>query len=141
MVVIPSKMGQLNRRALLNCLQRAGSASRAELAKSLALSQPTVGRIADELIRLGIIEERSGSADEAPRHGTRAKAGRPGRVLSLNRSEPRFLGIHLDVSETRFSLMPVYPQGQDQWDLVLPTPGNHDEWARRLCESSQPDFT
>jgi predicted NBD/HSP70 family sugar kinase len=96
-----------------------------------------VGRIADELIRLGIIEEMSGSADEAPRHGTRAKAGRPGRVLSLNRSEPRFLGIHLDVSETRFSLMPVFPRRQDQWDLVLPTPGNHEEWARLLCEADR----
>jgi len=48
-------MGRLNRRALLMCLQQLGAASRADLAKALKLSQPTSGRIVDELIRQGLI--------------------------------------------------------------------------------------
>jgi len=129
MVVIPTKMGQLNRRALLTCLQQVGAASRADLAKSLELSQPTVGKIADELIQFGIVDEACEPAKETPRSPLRSKAGRPGRVLSLNRSTPRFLGIHLDVRETRFSLMPIHPRPVDRWDLVLPTARNHRDWT------------
>jgi len=133
---VPSKIGQLNRLALLNRLQQAGSASRAGLAKSLELSQPTVGRIADELLRWGIVEELEGRSGGGARSGTRSKAGRPGRVLSLNRSRRRFLGIHLDVRETRFSMMPACPRAADQWDLVLPTPGTPREWRSLLGEAS-----
>jgi glutamate synthase (NADPH/NADH) small chain len=50
MIYVPSRMGQLNRRALLRRLQKLGVASRAELAKSLGMSQPTAGKIVDELI-------------------------------------------------------------------------------------------
>ena len=47
MVVIPSEMGRLNKRALLDRLQALGTASRVSLAKSLGLSQPTAGKIVD----------------------------------------------------------------------------------------------
>ena len=57
MVIIPSKMGRHNKRAVLDRLLRLGTASRAELAKSLGLSQPTAGKIADELLELGVFEE------------------------------------------------------------------------------------
>ena len=50
MIYVPSRMGQLNRRALLRQLQKLGVASRADLAKSLGMSQPTAGKIVDELL-------------------------------------------------------------------------------------------
>ena len=60
MVVVPAKMGRINKRTLLGRLQRMGLASRAELAKSLGMSQPTAGKIADELLELGVLEEVDG---------------------------------------------------------------------------------
>src|SRR5512147_377866 len=104
MVLKPSKMGRINERALLGRLQRVGEASRADLAKSLGLSQPTAGKIADELLRLGLLEEADEEATvsllRARAANGRGKAGRPGRFLRLNRTQPSFLVIQLDVSET-----------------------------------------
>ena len=56
MIYVPSRMGQLNRRALLRQLQKLGVASRAHLAKSLGMSQPTAGKIVDELIGMDVVE-------------------------------------------------------------------------------------
>ena len=55
-------MGQLNKRALLARLQVLGTASRAELAKSLGLSQPTTGKIVDELLQIGLVREFDSAA-------------------------------------------------------------------------------
>ena len=52
MIYVPSRMGQLNRRALLRQLQKLGVASRAELAKALGMRPPTDGKIVDELKRI-----------------------------------------------------------------------------------------
>ncbi len=83
MVIIPSKMGRHNKRALLDRLLRLGTASRAELAKSLGLSQPTTGKIADELLELGVFEE----TDEEGGNGSeQTRMGRPGRMLRLTQS-------------------------------------------------------
>ena len=56
MVVIPTKMGLINKQTLIYRLQRMGMASRAEIAKELGLSQPTVGKIANQLLKQGVIE-------------------------------------------------------------------------------------
>src|SRR4030042_28149 len=100
-------MGRSNKRALVGRLQRVGQASRADLAKSLGLSQPTAGKISDELLRLGVLEEvdevaaaalvRSRSVDG------RGKVGRPGRILRLHRTQPRFLAIQLGVTDTNLA--------------------------------------
>src|SRR5215470_11926734 len=101
MIVVPSRMGRLNKRALLGHLHRMGMASRAELAKSLGLSQPTAGKFVDELLALGVFEEVTTREDEDAANGqTRSRVGRPARMLRLNRSKPRFLGIQLGVRET-----------------------------------------
>jgi len=140
MVVVPSRMGLLNRRALLSCLHRLGPASRADLAKESKLSQPTVGKITDDLVRMGILEEvgeSMGATGSPPAHaGPRARAGRPGRTLRFNPTRPRFLGIHLDVSETRFALMPACPRSPDAWDLILPTPSNREAWHGVLLQAA-----
>lgn len=131
MVVIPSKMGELNKRALLTRLQRLGIASRADLAKSLGLSQPTVGKIADDLLRLGVIEECGAESQDAP-SDLPPKLGRPARMLRLNRTEPRFVGIQLGVQETSFSALPVGVDHEDHWTLELPTPSSAEAWVRQL---------
>ena len=62
MVIVPSKMGRLNKRALVDCLQIMGTASRASLAKSIGLSQPTVSHHLKVLRDAGLVErEQRGS--------------------------------------------------------------------------------
>src|SRR5437879_3846338 len=100
MVIVPSQMGRHNKRALVDRLHRLGTASRADLAKSLGLSQPTAGKIADELLELGVFEEADECADESPEEGSVRRLGRPARMLRLTQSKPRFLGLQLGVQKT-----------------------------------------
>src|SRR5580693_1068196 len=104
MIYIPARMGQLNRRALLRQLQKLGVASRADLAKALGMSQPTAGKIVDELIGMDVLEEVTAPLPESPGRNAEGDAvsqlGRPGRQLRLNQSRPKFLGIHLGVNAT-----------------------------------------
>ena len=132
MVVIPAKMRQINKRTLLGCLQRLGVASRAELAKSLGMSQPTSGKIADDLIEMGVLEEVE--ADKLAAKGPEgpAKLGRPGRMLRLNRTTPRFLAIQLGISETSLAVLPVGADEEDHWTVQVKTPASASEWVKQL---------
>ncbi len=135
MVVVPSKMGRLNKRALVARLQRLGMASRADLAKSLGMSQPTAGKIADDLLELGVLEEVA-----EPQLGTgqgsgprsRARLGRPGRMLRLDRSATRFVAIQLGVSETKLAALPLGADLEDRWAVTVATPGSAAQWVRQL---------
>jgi predicted NBD/HSP70 family sugar kinase len=136
MVLIPAKMGRINKRALLGRLQRIGQASRADLAKSLGLSQPTAGKIADELLRLGVLEEvdevAAASLARARSGNGRGKVGRPGRILRLNRTQPRFLAIQLGVSETNLAPVPIGMEPEDHWAVQTKTPRTAEAWVQQL---------
>jgi predicted NBD/HSP70 family sugar kinase len=137
MVIIPSKMGRHNKRALLDRLLRLGTASRADLAKSLGLSQPTAGKIADELLKLGVFEE----TDEPDQNGNphtakNPRMGRPGRMLRLTQSKSRFLGIKLGLSETHLSPLPLSVTDEDEWLIRFKTPRTANEWSRELKQAS-----
>jgi predicted NBD/HSP70 family sugar kinase len=133
MVIIPSKMGRHNKRALLDRLLRLGTASRAELAKSLGLSQPTAGKIADELLELGVFEE----TDDAQNGATPSpRMGRPGRMLRVTQSKARFLGIKLGIAETFLSPLPLSISGEDPWQIGFPTPDSAKDWTRKLQKAA-----
>jgi len=134
MVIIPSKMGRHNKRALLDRLLRLGTASRAELAKSLGLSQPTAGKIADELLELGVFEETDDDAGNGTPEHTRM--GRPGRMLRLTQSKSRFLGIQLGIAETWLSPLPLSVTDEDDWQIKLSTPVSAREWTRALRKAA-----
>jgi predicted NBD/HSP70 family sugar kinase len=126
-------MGRINKRALLACLQQMGVASRADLAKSLGLSQPTSGKIVDQLLELGVIEEfevptRPADATPAPA----PRLGRPGRMLRLHQATPRFLGLQLGITETRLKLLPLGANGEDEWTVSVPTPDSAAQWQEEL---------
>ena len=133
MIVVPSRMGRINKRALLARLQQIGVASRADLAKSLGLSQPTSGKIVDQLLELGVIEEfevpmwKAGATPAPVR-----RLGRPGRMLRLQQTAPRFLGVQLGVTETRLKMLPLGANGEDQWTVSVPTPSSAAEWQDEL---------
>jgi predicted NBD/HSP70 family sugar kinase len=129
-ILVPSKMGQLNKRALLARLQLLGTASRAELAKSLGLSQPTAGKIVDEMLEIGLLEQ----FDEDRR---RASAlGRPGRMLRFDTRSSRLVTIQLGVTETSLSAVPVGASGEDDWQIRFATPSNPAQWRRALAKSA-----
>lgn len=140
MTLSPAKMGRWNKRSLLGQLQKSGRASRAALSKSLGMSQPTVGKIVDELLIQGVLEEvespltETAGGIEGKMSGLRP--GRPGRLLQLDRVHPRFLGIQLGVTETRLAGLPAGIEGEDRWSVHFSTPQkqfNHvGQWLRQL---------
>ena len=128
-------MGRLNKRALIRQLQKAGVSSRAGLARSLGMSQPTAGKIVDELLALKILEEVE--ALEANGHDPAAtRMGRPGRQLQLNRSTARFLGIQLGITETQLAELPIGLTGPDDWRVSFQIPSAQsnpaESWERHL---------
>jgi len=135
MVVVPSKMGRLNKRALVSRLQLMGSASRAGLAKSLGLSQPTAGKIVEQLLHYGVVEEFDASSWEAD--ASAGKVGRPPRLLRLDRRHKRFLAIQLGVGETSFAALPAGVGAEDRWELRLPTPNSAKQWQAQLREAAR----
>jgi predicted NBD/HSP70 family sugar kinase len=135
MIFSPSRMGRLNKRALIRQLQKAGVSSRAGLARSLGMSQPTAGKIVDELLSLKILEEVETPAVNG--HGPAStRMGRPSRQLQLNRSEPRFLGIQLGITETQLAELPIGVTETDDWQVsfrIPPTQSNPvAAWERQL---------
>jgi predicted NBD/HSP70 family sugar kinase len=135
-------MGRLNKRALLGRLQRMGLASRADLAKSLGMSQPTAGKIVDELMALRIIEEvdsgeQAGDTSGKPAGSGAARLGRPGRMLRLNRAECPFLGIHLGVSQTSLALLAVGQIEEGEWPVKFRTPNSAEEWVRQVEKAAE----
>ena len=110
-------MGLLNKRALVRQLQKSGIASRAALARSLGMSQPTAGKIVDELLAEKILEEVEVTT---PAVNGSAPLGRPGRQLQMNRSQAGFLGIQLGIRETQLAELPLGAAGEDDWRHAFP---------------------
>ena len=145
MIYIPSRMGQLNRRALLRQLQKLGIASRAHLAKSLGMSQPTAGKIVDELLELDVVEEvdapPAGSRDVDGNGADTVVRGRPGRLLRLNQSSAKLLGIQLGVNETTVAGLSLGILERDEWHYTFSI--NHTQsdpakaWEQQLRKAAK----
>jgi predicted NBD/HSP70 family sugar kinase/DNA-binding Lrp family transcriptional regulator len=209
MIVVPASMAQSNRRTLVRALQRLGAASRAELAKELGMSQPTVGKIVEALVAMGLIEEvkdkaspdgcalgrggavaefdsvsrlsreeagdvdgtgattsgvgrkrletngRSsvpgavgyGENDEALpgspglgegrlRRGS-SRMGRPGRLLRLDGTRRRLVGIELGVTRTRVGLLALGGEARDEWTVEWETEGSTEAWLRSMAVAAK----
>ena len=138
MIYIPSRMGQLNRRALLRQLQRLGIASRADLAKSLGLSQPTAGKIVDELLAAEVLEEVEPPVTNGPDLSGTGNGhdkdivlrGRPGRRLQLNQSETQLLAIQLGLNETTVAGLTLGVPDADEWQHHFATGGAESNPAK-----------
>ena len=145
MIYIPSRMGQLNRRALLRQLQKLGMASRADLAKSLGMSQPTAGKIVDELLEMDVLEEVAvplAEADGRTANGdVTSQLGRPGRQLRLNQSCAKFLAIQLGVNTTMLAELSLGVAHEDQWPVTFDMAGTHSnpakDWEKQLRQAAK----
>jgi predicted NBD/HSP70 family sugar kinase len=135
-VLQPGKMRRINRRVLLNRLQALGTASRADLAKALGLSQPTAGKIVDELLASGVLEEVA-APEAATHHGISVRPGRPGRRLRLDQRQPRFVAIQLGVRHTRFAPVTVGGNREDVWAAEALTPTSGRAWVGELRRAAE----
>ena len=129
MIFSPSRVGRLNKCALIRQLQKAGVSSRAALARSLGMSQPTAGKIVDELLALKIFEEVEAPATNG--HGpVAARMGRPSRQLQLNQSKSRLLAIQLGLQETTVARLSLGIPDVDEWHFTFSLARNEPHPAR-----------
>jgi predicted NBD/HSP70 family sugar kinase len=137
-----SYLRRMNQRRIIEAVVRVRRVSRAELARVSGMSQPTVSRIVDELLKRGILMEGDNHSDAAlpAPNPTKARAprtasvGRPSTPLELDRRKPRFVGLQLGVRKTRLTLLPLAIPQADRWDYEFDTPTTYDAWSRQLSQ-------
>lgn len=130
----PSSLRRINQRKVVRALLSVGTASRADLARLTELSQPTAGKIVDDLLAASVLEDAA-LGFEALSRAERPKIGRPGTMVRLNRSRVRFLAIEIGVVRTRAAYLPVAAQREDQWTHELPTPKSPEELVAKLSKT------
>jgi hypothetical protein len=96
-MAIPNDLRQINRRRLLLAAMRMGTASRSELARATGLSQPTAGKIVDELVDDHVLSPAPTAPSSNPKDEpaqVAGRLGRPGTSLTLDGTTPQFLGSY-----------------------------------------------
>jgi predicted NBD/HSP70 family sugar kinase len=129
MRAVPKSLRMTNQARLVEQLLRRGIATRAELAKAGGMSQPTAGKIIDELSSAGVVEELTGVNEMAR---ARPSVGRPGKQLRLSQSPARLVIVELGVERTRLSAVPAALPDDERWDVEFRTPGSEATWRQRL---------
>lgn len=134
MHAVPSSLRLVNQRSLLERLLRDGPASRAELAKATGMSPPTVGKLVDELLDRGVLEEVSERNGDSSIQATEANPviGRPGRVVRLERTTPRFIALQIGVNTTRLARLAVGSAADESWSIEFATSQRAATWVTRL---------
>lgn len=125
MRAIPASLRLTNQGAIVDQLLRLGVATRAELAKATGMSQPTSGKIIDELLEAEIVES-------VVEDGRERNVGRPGKLVRLAESPARFLIIELGATRTSLAALPLAPLELEAWPCSFETPPSGAEWAKRL---------
>jgi predicted NBD/HSP70 family sugar kinase len=128
MRAVPKSLRLTNQARLVEQLLRRGIATRAELAKAADMSQPTAGKIIDELSSAGVVEELR--AEQELRG--RPTVGRPGKQLRLSQSPARLVICELGVERTRLSAVPAALPEEEHWDIEFKTPSSEATWRQRL---------
>jgi predicted NBD/HSP70 family sugar kinase len=133
-----SHLRDLNQRKIIHTMMRLRVASRAQLARESGLSQPTVGRIVDDLLDRSILAEANGSDSAAgpPPQDDQPQMGRPSTALELDRHR-RFLAIQVGVNRTRLAAMPMGVSDADDWELSFPTPATAGAFEEALNEQGK----
>ena len=124
---------------------RLRAASRTQLAREAGLSQPTVGRIVDQLLESSILAEADDAALAAPSPDATAtdvpaapaQLGRPSQALQLDRRRKRFLAIQVGVHTTRLAATPIAVTDADDWQASFPTPHSPGAFADALQDAAR----
>ena len=123
---VPSSLRKINRRMILRHMVQVPSAARAQLAEAAGTSCVTAGKIVDELLEQGVLEEV-----EAKRELIRP--GRPGQSLRLNTRQPRFLLVQIGAGHTRLACATLGAATEQPWAAEFPTPYSASEWAEAVA--------
>ncbi|HWZ89511.1 MAG TPA: ROK family protein [Polyangiaceae bacterium] len=126
MRAIPASLRLTNQGALVDQLLRLGVATRAELAKATGMSQPTAGKIIDELLEVEVVEAVDG---DEPRE---RNVGRPGKLVRLATAPERLLIVELGVEHTSLAARPIAPLELEAWPYAFKTPTNEAAWSKRF---------
>jgi predicted NBD/HSP70 family sugar kinase/DNA-binding transcriptional ArsR family regulator len=125
MRAIPASLRLTNQGALVDQLLRLGVATRAELAKATGMSQPTAGKIIDELLDVGVVE----AVDDESRE---RNVGRPGKLVRLATQPERLLIVELGVELTSVAARPIVPLELETWPISFKTPTSEAAWTKRF---------
>jgi predicted NBD/HSP70 family sugar kinase len=128
---VPANLRLANQAALLGQLLGRKAASRAELAKATGMSKPTTGKIIDDLMHAGVVEEIK------LMDGSRPSVGRPGKQLRLATNRSRFVVVDLGVENTRVSGLPPSPPEQERWEVTFKTPTTADAWQEKVVQVAE----
>lgn len=104
-----------NAKAILTTLLAEREAPRTLLAEKAGISVMSVGRIADDLIELGFLQETKASAQ---RENT---AGRPPKVLKLDADQLLCCGVNLDKTALHMGIVDPYGVIRERKDVPYPT--------------------
>jgi predicted NBD/HSP70 family sugar kinase len=136
----PSQLRAANRRRAFRLLLTHGSMSRADLARATGLSAMTAGKVVDDLIGEGLIEEKESPLEATPR----VVMGRPPRNLALA-STLEFPLVELGVRQTSVMVQPL-DFGQPARRVEFATPRtvatllHRIDAAREKLESPRTEF-
>jgi len=125
MRAIPASLRLTNQGALVDQLLRLGVATRAELAKATGMSQPTAGKIIDELLDVEVVEAVDDEARER-------NVGRPGKLVRLATAPDRLLIVELGVELTSLAARPIAPLELERWPISFKTPTSEATWTKRF---------
>jgi predicted NBD/HSP70 family sugar kinase len=127
-------MRRMNERAIVRHVQQVRSSTRAECAKALGLSQPTVGKIVDELLADHILEEVQLADGQrvAGQENEASRLGRPGRILRMDQRHPTLGLVQLGVTHTRVAAVPVGVLAEEAWDAAFRTAQSPQRWQKDL---------
>jgi predicted NBD/HSP70 family sugar kinase len=114
--------------AILDYLLERKVASRADLARATGMSKPTAGKIIDDLMHAGVVEEFQ------IMNGGRLSVGRPGKQVRLATARSRFVVIELGVEVTRMGALPPALPEQERWDVEFKTPDGDETWQKQLVQ-------
>lgn len=128
-----SQIRRVNQGKIIKILMRLGGASRAQVAKATGMSQATVGRIVDDLLKESILAEVAWTGGDADA----AQIGRPSIRLELDRKRRRFLAIQLGVHQTRMAALSLAVSDADDWPVRFATPASPEQWARAVSDASK----
>jgi len=90
----------VNQRRILTLLRTRGALSRAELSRSLGLTQATISRLTSQMIKRGHLREV-----KAAMPGKEREPGRPGIALEVDPVGAYFVGVEIGVSTLRIVLL------------------------------------
>ncbi|MFT5127182.1 MAG: putative NBD/HSP70 family sugar kinase [Rhodothermales bacterium] len=124
----PRLLGQMTERAVLRELQDSGPASRADLARRMGNSPPTVSKAVASLLDAGLLEEVN--HEESGR-------GRPAKRVRLASEKAQVLGLVIGARQCRLIAAGLDGKLREDTELSFPTPDSYGALVAAIVEHAQ----